>query len=72
MTTMPYPTTKPQSIHGPRLELNVARRLAKESGTTRLATVVSHLLLCSDEADAKNSITQLRHNRPEYFKRGKP
>ena len=50
-----------------RLSLGEAKKLAADSGARDTALVASHLVLCTSVRDAKHSIAQLRHNRPEYF-----
>jgi len=50
-----------------RLSLGEAKKLATDSGARDIGLVASHLVLCTSVRDAKHSIAQLRHNRPEYF-----
>ena len=50
-----------------RLSLGEAKKLAADSGARDIVLVASHLVLCTSVRDAKHSIAQLRHNRPEYF-----
>jgi ribonuclease BN (tRNA processing enzyme) len=58
----------PQSDH---LTFARAKELARTAGARDLGVVTTHLVHCTDEADAANSIAALRRNRPEYFRRAR-
>ena len=54
-----------------RISIALCKRLAREAGANETEYVVSHLRWCSDEADARRSLAQLKINRPEYFRRAR-
>ena len=59
------------STRGPvsRVSVAEARQAAKRADGLYLWTITSYLALCSDTRDMQNTLSELKRNRPELFRR---